>query len=77
MPGTTLLIGGPGGTGHGQHCPPAQARSPLSGPLPPGLNLVQLLGARIPTLRRVPIAASSTCARALACLLQALERDQT
>jgi len=57
--------------------PPAQARSPLAGPLPSGLNLVQLLGTRIPTLRLVPIAASSTGARVLACLLQALERDQT
>jgi len=38
---------------------------------------VQLLRTRILTLRRVPIAASSTCARALTCLLQALERDQT
>jgi len=28
-------------------------------------------------MRRLPIAASSTCARALACLLKALERDQT
>jgi len=57
--------------------PPAQARSPLAGPLPSGLNLVQLLSTRMPTLRRVPIAASSTCARALACHLQALEEDQT
>jgi len=38
---------------------------------------VYLLGTRIPTLRRTPIAASSTCARDLTCLLQALERDQT
>jgi len=38
---------------------------------------VHLLGTRIPTLRRVPIAASSTCARALTCMLQAQEREQT
>jgi len=70
----TLLHGGTGGTGTGQHAPPAQVRSPLAGPLPAGLDLVQLLGTRIPTLRRVPIAASSTCVRPLTCLLQALER---
>jgi len=28
-------------------------------------------------MRRIPMAATSTCARALTCLLQALERDQT
>jgi len=61
----------------GNTAPPAQARSALAGPLPSGVDLVHLLGTRIPTLRRVPIAASSTCARALTCLLQALERDQT
>jgi len=61
----------------GNAAPPAQARSPLARPLPSGLNLVHLLGTRILTLRRVPIAASSTCDRALACLLQAMERDQT
>jgi len=55
----------------------AQARSPLAGPLPSGLDLVHLLGTRIPTLRRVPIAASSTCALALTCLLQALDREPT
>jgi len=77
VPGTSLLHGGPGGTALGNTAPPAQARSPLAGPLPSGLNLVHLLGTRIPTLRRVPIAASSTCALALACLLQALKRDQT
>jgi len=61
----------------GNTAPQAQARSPLAGPLPAELNLVRLLGTRIPTLRRVPIAASSTCARALTCLLQALEREKT
>jgi len=61
----------------GNSAPPAQARSPLAGPLPAGLDLVHLLGTRIPTLRRVPIASASTCARALTCLLQALEREQT
>jgi len=49
--------------------PPAQARSPLAVPLPAGRDLVHLLGTQIPTLRRVSIAASSTCARALTCLL--------
>jgi len=57
--------------------PPAEARSPLAGPLRAGLGLVHLLGTRIYTLRRVLIAASTTCARALTCLLQALERKQT
>jgi len=57
--------------------PPAQACSPLAGPLPSGLDLVHLLETRILTLRRVPIAASSMCAQALTCLLQALEREQT
>jgi len=47
----------------GNTAPSAQARSPLAGPLPSGLDLVYLLGTRIPTLRRTPIAASSTCAR--------------
>jgi len=55
--------------------PPAQARSPLAGPLLAGLDLVHLLGTRISTLRRIPIAASSTGARALTCLLQALEQE--
>jgi len=63
--------------GLGNTAAPAQALSPLAGPLPAGLDLVHLLGTRILTLRRVPIAASSTCAQALACLLQALGRDQT
>jgi len=77
VPGTTLLPSGPGGTGPGQLGHPSQACSPLAGPLPAGLDLVHLLGTRIPTLRRVPIAASSTCALALTCLLQALDREQT
>jgi len=55
---------------------PAQAHSPLAGPLPASLNLVNRLGTRIPTLHRLLIAASSTCARALTCLLQALKREQ-
>jgi len=61
----------------GNTATPAQARSPLAGPLPSDLDLVHFLGTRIPTLRLIPIAASSTCVRALTCLLQALERDQT
>jgi len=77
MHGTTLLHGGTCGTGPGQYAPPAQAHSPLAGPLTAGLDLVHLLGTRIPTLRRVPIAASSTCARALTCLLQAMEQKKT
>jgi len=78
VPGTTLLHGGTGGTGPGKHAPPpTQARSPLAGPLPAGLDLSHLLRTRISTLRRVPIAASSTCARTLTCRLQALEREQT
>jgi len=61
----------------GIYAPPAQTRSPLSRPPPPqGLDILLLL-APIPTLRRVPIAASSSCARALNCLLQTAERDQT
>jgi len=36
-----------------------------------------LLDTQIPTLRKVPIAASSGCARALTCLLQAVERERT
>jgi len=60
----------------GNTAPTAQARSPVAGPLTAGLDLVHLLGTRISTLRRVPIRASSTCARALTCLLPALEREQ-
>jgi len=56
---------------------PAQARWPLTGLLPAGLDLVNLLGTRIPTLRRSLVAAYSTCTRALNCLLQAVERNQT
>jgi len=51
--------------------------SSFAGPLPVGLDLVHLLTTRIPTLSRVPIAASSTCARSLNFLLQAVEREQT
>jgi len=76
VPGTTLLHGGTVGTGPVQP-PPAQARSPLAGPLPAGLDLVHLLRTRISTLRRVPIAASFTCVRALTCLLHPLERIKT
>jgi len=76
--GTTLLHGGTDGTGSGQHHPPpAQAHSPLAGPFPVGLDVVHLLGIRFLTLRRLPITASSSCARVLTCLLQALEREQT
>jgi len=57
----------------GNTAPPAQARSLLAGPLPTVLDLVHLLGTRVSTLRRV----LSTCARALTCLLQDLEREQT
>jgi len=56
---------------------PAQTRSPLSGAPPQGLDILNLLATQIPTLRRVPIAASSSCARALMCLLQAVKREQT
>jgi len=52
--------------------PPAQAHSPLAMPLTAGLDLSHLLGTRIPTLRRVPIAASPTCTRALTCLHEGL-----
>jgi len=41
------------------------------------MDMVHLLGTQIFTLRRVPIAASSTCGRALTCLLQAMEGEQT
>jgi len=51
---------------------PTSARSTC-----PGLNILQLLATQIPTLRRVPIAPSSSCARALTCLLQAVVREQT
>jgi len=61
----------------GNTAPSVHARPPLAGPLPVGLDLVHLLETRISTLRTVPIAASPTCARALTCLLQALEREQT
>jgi len=61
----------------GNTAPPAKASSPLAGPPAAGLDLVRLLGTRISTLRRVPISASSTCARALTCLLQVLQREQT
>jgi len=77
VPGTTLLHGGTVGTGPGQHLPPAQARSPLAGLLPAGLDLVHLLGTRILTLRRVHTAASSTCAWEITCLLQTLQREKT
>jgi len=41
------------------------------------MDILNLLATQVPTLRRVPIAASSSCARALTCLLQAVEREQT
>jgi len=79
VPVSTLIHGGTGGTVPGQQRPPppAQDHSPLEGPLPAGLDRVHLLGTRIPTMRRVPIAATSTCARALTCLQHALEQEQT
>jgi len=57
--------------------PPEQTRSPMSGVPNQGLDILLMLGTQIPTLRRVLIAASSSCARALTCLLQAVEREQT
>jgi len=57
-------------------CHDLSARSPLAGPAPPGLDILKLLATQIPTLRRVPIAASSSCAPVLTCLLQAVEREQ-
>jgi len=53
---------------HVLHCP---------GRPPQGLDILNLLATQIPRLRRVPIAASSSCARALTCPLQAVEREQT
>jgi len=61
----------------GNPAPPAQTRSPLSVAPPKCLDILKLLAKQIPTLRRVSIAASSSCARALTCLLQAVEREQT
>jgi len=41
------------------------------------MAILNLLATQVSTLHRVPIAASSSCARALTCLLQAVEREQT
>jgi len=58
--------------------PPPQHRRIATGRAPPcGLGPRTRSGTRIATLRRVPIAAFCTCVRALNCLLQSLERDQT
>jgi len=61
----------------GNAAPTAQTRSPLAGSAPPGLDILSLLATLFPTLRRVPIAGSSSCALALTCLLQAVDRKQT
>jgi len=65
VPGPEVLLGGAGG-----HC--GEELRP-----PQGLDIFKVLATQIPTLRRVPIVASSTCARALTCLLQAVEREKT
>ena len=58
--------------------PPQRKRVPhCPGRPPQGLDILNLLATQVPTLRRIPIAASSSCARALTCLLQTVEREQT
>jgi len=42
-----------------------------------GARFAHLLATQIPTQRRVPIASSFSCARALTFLLQAVEREKT
>jgi len=61
----------------GNSAPGTNTFSTVRGAPPQGLYIIQLLATQITTLRRVPIAASCSCARALTCLLQAVERNQT
>jgi len=49
----------------------------LTNHIPPPSLQFRLSASQIPKLRRVPIAASSSCARALTSLLPAVERKQT
>jgi len=77
VPGSEGPVGVAGGPCAGELRPPgANTISTVRG-APQGLDILNLLATEIPTLRRVTIAAPSSCARALTCLLQALERQQT
>jgi len=71
VPGAEVLLGGAGGPCGGELRPPPRRKHVLHCPVrpPPVPVILNLLASQIPTLRRVPIAASSCCARALTCLL--------
>jgi len=75
-PATKIQRLGPGA--RARSAPPRCWRPSLSGAPPPkGTDIFQLLATQIPKLRKIPIAASSSYARVLTCLLQTREREQT
>jgi len=69
VPGSEVLLG----VGKLRPPPGANTLSTVRG-APQGLGILNVLATEISTLRRVPIAAPSSCAGALTCLLQAVER---
>jgi len=77
VPGPVVLLGSAGGP-RGRELRPHGANTFTAvRAAPQGLDILQLLATQLPRLRRVTIAASSTCARALTCLLQTAEPEQT
>jgi len=64
MSGPEVLLGGAGGLCGGELRPPANPITTVRG-APTGLDILNFLATQIPTLHRVPVAASSSCARAL------------
>jgi len=69
VPGPEVLLGGACGQFGGELRPSGtNTFSTIRVAPPKGLDILYLLATLIPTLRRVPIAESSSCARALTCL---------
>jgi len=77
VPGSEVLLGDAGGPCGVEPRPSGANTFSTVRAAPQGLDILNLLARQIPTLRRVPIAASCCCARVLTCLLQAVEREQT
>lgn len=65
LAGPEVLFGGSGGRRDRELLPLCANTFPAVRAAPPGLDILQLLVKQIPTLRRVPIVASSSCSRTL------------